>query len=256
MAKKNGHPVDRWHKEKAQILEFRPNLLAFAMRLCNDRVSAEDLVQETILRAYTHIDSFTPGTRLGAWLFTILRNFHRSEWRKRRREVEDVDGAYSKTLTTASDVEDSNELDRVAMGIACLPREQADAVMLIGYLGYSYTASAEVAGCAEGTIKSRVNRARDALAHLLVDGEFVNVDVEPLKHATRGVPKNHPYYPLALAYEELFRDLRSIGVAGKDNTLRPVSEDEQLWNELVATGALDTVSEQVSGFLDQGFEFK
>ena len=81
-----------------QVLSTVPSLRAFAISLCGNIDRADDLVQETLLRALSHIDSFEPGTNMPAWLFTILRNLFRSEYRKRRREVEDADGRYAETL--------------------------------------------------------------------------------------------------------------------------------------------------------------
>ena len=80
------------------ILAAVPSLRAFAMSLSGKSDRADDLVQETLVRALANIDSFQPGSNLSAWLFTILRNLFRSDYRKRRREVEDADGSYSKTL--------------------------------------------------------------------------------------------------------------------------------------------------------------
>src|ERR1700755_3037318 len=80
------------------ILATVPSLRAFAISLCGNIDRADDLVQETLLRALAHIDSFQPGTNMPAWLFTILRNLFRSEYRKRRREVEDADGRYAESL--------------------------------------------------------------------------------------------------------------------------------------------------------------
>ena len=82
------------------ILAAVPSLRAFAISLCGNGDRADDLVQETLLRALANIDSFQPGSNLPAWLFTILRNLFRSDYRKRRREVEDADGNYAKTLKT------------------------------------------------------------------------------------------------------------------------------------------------------------
>ena len=82
------------------MLSAVPSLRAFAISLCGNVDRADDLVQETLLRALANIDSFQPGTNMSAWLFTILRNLFRSEYRKRRREVEDADGNYAETLKT------------------------------------------------------------------------------------------------------------------------------------------------------------
>jgi len=83
------------------MLAAVPTLRAFAISLSGNADRADDLVQETLLRATANIDSFQPGTNMLAWLFTILRNQFRSEYRKRRREVEDADGSYLDGLTSA-----------------------------------------------------------------------------------------------------------------------------------------------------------
>src|SRR3982074_612773 len=80
------------------MLAAVPSLRAFAISLCGNVDRADDLVQETLLRAMANIDSFEPGTNMSAWLFTILRNLFRSEYRKRRREVEDADGRHIDSL--------------------------------------------------------------------------------------------------------------------------------------------------------------
>src|SRR6195256_3962655 len=85
------------------ILASVPSLRAFAISLSGNGDRADDLVQETLLRAMANIDSFQPGTNLPAWLFTILRNLFRSEYRKRRREVEDADGSYAESLKSYSE---------------------------------------------------------------------------------------------------------------------------------------------------------
>ena len=84
------------------MLAAVPSLRAFAISLCGNVDRADDLVQETLLRALANINSFQPGTNMPAWLFTILRNLFRSEYRKRRREVEDADGSYAETLKIAA----------------------------------------------------------------------------------------------------------------------------------------------------------
>jgi RNA polymerase sigma factor (sigma-70 family) len=85
------------------MLAAVPSLRAFAISLCGNVDRADDLVQEALLRAWANLDSFEPGTNMSAWLFTILRNLFRSEYRKRRREVEDADGSYAESLTSLPD---------------------------------------------------------------------------------------------------------------------------------------------------------
>lgn len=149
------------------ILKTVPNLRAFAVSLTGNIDRADDLVQETLLRAFSKIDSFQPGTNLSAWLFTILRNQFRSEYRKRRREVEDSDGKYSETLKAQPEQLGRVEFAELRKALAVLPDDQREALILVGASGFSYEETAEICGCAVGTIKSRVNRARTRLAELM-----------------------------------------------------------------------------------------
>ena len=150
-----------------QVLSTVPSLRAFAISLCGNVDRADDLVQETLLRALAHIDSFQPGTNMPAWLFTILRNLFRSEYRKRRREVEDADGTYADSLTSLPNQTSSLEMDEFRKALDHLPPDQREALILVGASGFSYEEAAQICGCAVGTIKSRVNRARTRLAELL-----------------------------------------------------------------------------------------
>jgi RNA polymerase sigma-70 factor (ECF subfamily) len=152
---------------RESILAAVPSLRAFAISLCGNVDRADDLVQETLLRALAKIHSFQPGTNMPAWLFTILRNLFRSEYRKRRREVEDADGSYADTLKTHPEQTSHVEFKEFTAALAKLPDDQREALILVGASGFSYEEAAEICGCAVGTIKSRVNRARTRLAHLL-----------------------------------------------------------------------------------------
>ena len=153
------------------ILASVPSLRAFAISLSGNGDRADDLVQETLLRALANIDSFQPGSNLAAWLFTILRNLFRSDYRKRRREVEDADGSYAKTLKTQPAQNAHLEFEEFRAALEKLPQDQREALILVGASGFSYEDAAAICGCAVGTIKSRVNRARSKLSPLLyVDG--------------------------------------------------------------------------------------
>jgi RNA polymerase sigma-70 factor (ECF subfamily) len=149
------------------ILKTVPSLRAFAVSLSGNVDRADDLVQETLLRALANIDSFRPGTNLSAWLFTILRNQFRSEYRKRRREVEDADGKYSERLKVHPEQISKVEFNELRAALTHLPDDQREALVLVGASGFSYEEAAEICGCAVGTIKSRVNRARHRLAELM-----------------------------------------------------------------------------------------
>src|SRR5499425_2844472 len=149
------------------MLEAVPSLRAFAISLCGNVDRADDLVQEALLRAWANMDSFQPGTNMAAWLFTILRNLFRSEYRKRRREVEDVEGKYADNMKSQPDQEGRIELQEFRTALAQLPSDQREALILVGASGFSYEEAADICECAVGTIKSRVNRARTRLAELM-----------------------------------------------------------------------------------------
>lgn len=150
-----------------QMLELEPNLRAFAMSMCGSADKADDLVQETLLRAITKIDTFQPGTNLGAWLTTILRNCFLSELRKRRNEIEDADGVYSHALRAAPEQESALEFKEFRAALGEIPFNQREALLLVGAAGLSYEDAAAVCQATVGTIKSRINRGRSRLASLL-----------------------------------------------------------------------------------------
>jgi RNA polymerase sigma-70 factor (ECF subfamily) len=147
------------------MLAAIPKLRAFAISLCRNGDQAEDLVQETLLRACTSIDSFKPGTHMYAWLSTILRNHFYSEWRKRRR-LESIDD-YAETMASKPTQIAQVEYDELRHALTKLTPDQREALVLIGASGQSYEEVAQICGCPTGTIKSRVHRARADLAQLL-----------------------------------------------------------------------------------------
>src|SRR5215212_577954 len=160
------------------LLGAVPSLRAFGISLTGDVDRADDLVQDTLMRAWKNVDRFEPGTNLNAWLFTILRNLFHSEYRKRKREVEDADGSYAARLATAPEQNARLDFDDLRLALAKLSPDQREAVLLIGAEGFSYEEAAQICGTAVGTIKSRVNRARVRLAELLgyEDGSDVGPD--------------------------------------------------------------------------------
>lgn len=143
------------------------NLRAFAVSLCGDRERADDLVQETLFKAWNNLRSFEEGTNLKAWLFTILRNTYFSERRKKKREVEDVDGAYAAKLSSSPEQHGHMDMRDFQEALSELPDDQREALVLVGAAGFSYEEAAEISGCAVGTIKSRVNRARRRITERL-----------------------------------------------------------------------------------------
>lgn len=154
------------------LLEAVPTLRAFAVSLSKNADRADDLVQETLVKAWDKQASFQPGTNLKAWLFTILRNEFYSQMRKRKREVEDTDGSITARLSVHPSQDGSSDLTDFRKALALLPEDQREAIILIGASGFSYEEAAEICGCAVGTIKSRVSRARSRLQEILaIEGE-------------------------------------------------------------------------------------
>ena len=149
------------------LLAAVPSLRAFAISLSGNVDRADDLVQDTLVRAIANAHRFEPGTNLNAWLFTILRNLFHSEYRKRRREVEDPDGVYAEQLTSQPEQGARLDFEDFRSALATLPSEQREALLLVGASGFSYEETAAICGCAVGTVKSRVNRARSRLAQML-----------------------------------------------------------------------------------------
>jgi len=152
---------------KADLVAAIPNLRAFAVSLCGNADRADDLVQETLVKAWGSLSSFTEGTNLTAWLFTILRNIYYSEYRKRRREAPDPDGAIAARLVTPPSQNAHMDFLDFRSALQKLPLDQREALILVAASGLSYEEAAAICGCAPGTMKSRVNRARNRLAELL-----------------------------------------------------------------------------------------
>lgn len=155
---------------KDGLIKEIPNLRAFAASLSGSMQLADDLVQDTLLKAWGNSDKFEPGTSLRAWLFTILRNTYYSLYRKRGREVQDSEGTYAERMATHGNQESHLDLADFRKALAKLPEEQREVLIMVGATGLSYEETAEICGVAIGTIKSRVNRARTKLAELLSIG--------------------------------------------------------------------------------------
>lgn len=157
---------------KCELLSVLPALRAFAVSLSGQHDRADDLVQDTIMKAWAKQDSFQLGTNMKAWLFTILRNEFYSQMRKRGREVQDTDGVFAENMAVHPSQYGSLDLQDFKKALDVLPPDQREAIILIGASGFSYEDTAEICGCAVGTVKSRVSRARNRLQELLgVKGE-------------------------------------------------------------------------------------
>jgi RNA polymerase sigma-70 factor (ECF subfamily) len=150
-----------------QITLLLPALRAFGRSLCGDPARADDLVQDTVLKAWTNREQFQAGSNLKAWLFTILRNCYYSELRHRKFEVEDPDGVSASQLAVAPDHDAKLQLRDLSHALQQLPTDQREALVLVCATGLSYEEAAAVCQVAVGTIKSRIARARDRLVELL-----------------------------------------------------------------------------------------
>lgn len=149
------------------LMAVLPALRTFAFSLVGDMSRTDDLVQETLMKAWMNQHRFQPGSNLVAWLFTIMRNQFYTEIRKRKREVEDADGIQAGKLTAVPDQEDVVALKRLYAVMATLPATQREALLLVGAEGLTYEEAAIRLQCQVGTVKSRVSRARGQLAGLL-----------------------------------------------------------------------------------------
>lgn len=158
-----------------------PNMRAFAMSLCGNRDRADDLVQEALVKAWNHLDSFEVGTNLKAWLFTILRNAYFSELRKTKREVADSEGLIAARVAIPAEQHAHLELKDLGAALTSLPPDQREALILVGAEGFSYEDAASISGCAVGTVKSRVNRARAKLNELMATGHHEVQQPAPAK---------------------------------------------------------------------------
>lgn len=164
---------------KTELTGLIPQMRAFARSLCRDAVAADDLAQDALLKAWNNRSSYQAGTNMKAWTFMILRNQFYSDKRRSWRSTQLDPEVAERTLVAVSNPIASLELDEVRRALAKLPEDQREALILIGAGGLSYEEVSEICGCAIGTIKSRVSRARDRLAALLEDGAYEQDDVLP-----------------------------------------------------------------------------
>jgi RNA polymerase sigma-70 factor (ECF subfamily) len=152
---------------KAELIGHMKVLRAFAMSLTRNSAAADDLVQDTVLKAWSNMDRFEEGSNMRAWLFTILRNTFYSNRRKASRESEDVDGVLTEKLAEKPAHDGRLQLADFRVAFGTLPPEQREVLMLVGAMQYSYEEAADMCGVKVGTIKSRLNRGREALAEAM-----------------------------------------------------------------------------------------
>ena len=156
---------------REEMVQHLPALRAFALSLTRNASAADDLVQDTIEKAWSNLSKFEPGTNMRAWLFTIQRNTFYSDRRKAKFEVPDIDGHFAAALSEKPAHDGRLAFKDFRVAFNKLPDEQREALILVGASGFSYEEAAGMCGCAVGTIKSRANRGRRRLAELLDIGE-------------------------------------------------------------------------------------
>ena len=168
---------------KRELTGVVPHLRAFARGLCGRPDMADDLVQETLLKAWAAQDRFEPGTSMRAWTFVILRNAYLTDMRRNRFRGEYDETAAERILTAPAGQEEPIHLSDMHRALLTLPPERREALLLVGAGGFSYEEAASICGCAVGTIKSRVGRARAALTAMIEDGAIPDRSVsDPIAH--------------------------------------------------------------------------
>jgi RNA polymerase sigma-70 factor, ECF subfamily len=188
-----------------EMVALVPQMHTFARSLCRDGVKADDLVQEALARALANIERFRPGTNLKAWLFTIVRNEHYSQLRRRKFEAQGVDTDLLPEPSVPPNHDGDLELRDLNRALGRLSAGQRTALILVSASGFSYEEAAKICGCAVGTIKSRVARARDTLLAILEghtpqrpnnamneDGGYGETLQAPTRHFPRVAPRPVP----------------------------------------------------------------
>jgi RNA polymerase sigma factor (sigma-70 family) len=157
---------------KEQLAAVIPHLRAFGRSLSGSRDLADDLVQETLLKAWAARLRFQAGTNMRAWTFIILRNLFLSQMRRARFKGEWDEITAAKILSAPASQDRHIELSDMQRALMHLPQPQREALILVGAGGFAYEEAASICGCAVGTIKSRVARGRVALEQLLTNGKL------------------------------------------------------------------------------------
>jgi RNA polymerase sigma factor (sigma-70 family) len=154
-------------RHSREMVELIPALRAFARTFCHQPSEADDLVQETLVKALANFGQFTPGTKLKSWLFTIMRNAFYTRARRDARERPGAADCVSNHPSREATQEWTIRGTEIEKALSQLPPQQRQVLMLVAVLGVSYEECAEICGCAIGTIKSRLNRARATMLELI-----------------------------------------------------------------------------------------
>ena len=189
-------PDDEFKDQLAQVI---PHLRAFGRSLSGSRDLADDLVQETLLKAWAARKRFQAGTNMRAWTFIILRNLFLSQMRRARFKGEWDELTASRLLAAPASQDRHIELSDMQRALLHLPQPQREALILVGAGGFAYEEAAEICGCAVGTIKSRVARGRVALENLMSEGKLPSRREHP-------ADERSPLHTIMNEVDELSRD--------------------------------------------------
>lgn len=176
---------------KQELARTLPHLRAFARGLSGHAELADDLVQETAIKAWAAREQFIPGTNMRAWTFAILRNFYLSELRRKRHQADYDPEAAERLLVVDADQENGLHLSDMEEALRELSPERREALLLIGASGFTYEEAAAISNCAIGTMKSRVARGRAELAKLL-DPDIEGGEAAALRKTTRASRTGSP----------------------------------------------------------------
>lgn len=179
----NGIPTERTALSdedfRTQLAAVIPQLRAFGRSLSGNRDTGDDLVQETLLKAWAARDRYEAGTNLRAWTFIILRNLFLSQMRRNRFRGEWDDLVADKILSAPASQDKHVELGDLQRALQYLPETQREALILVGAGGFAYEEAAEICGVAVGTIKSRVARGRVALEAAMMGNDLPSRRTDP-----------------------------------------------------------------------------
>src|SRR6478752_3245933 len=185
---------------KDQLTLVIPHLRAFGRSLSGSRDLADDLVQETLLKAWAARKRFQAGTNMRAWTFIILRNLYLSQMRRARFKGEWDDLVADRLLAAPASQDRHVELNDMQRALLHLPQPQREALILVGAGGFAYEEAAEICNVAVGTIKSRVARGRVALETLLSSGKM------PSRRQHKSDPHKSALQTIMAQVDELSRD--------------------------------------------------
>lgn len=163
---------------RLELTEAIPHMRAFARSLTGDAASADDLAQDALMKAWSARAKFKAGTNFRAWVLTIVRNQFYSDKRRSWRQADWDQELAERTLPSVDNQEQVVALDELRRGLAELPDDQREALILVGAGGYSYDEAAAICGCATGTVKSRVSRARLALEGIMKAGPAAKANTD------------------------------------------------------------------------------